>query len=175
MKTIKKIKTLELRKSVHYSLFIIHCSLFAVLFVSCLERKQYPIEPHIEYVSFEKINNGSGIDNEGILTISYTDGDGDLGNLDGKDSTTNCFILYQEKQNGVYTTPEAFTDEFNASLPRFVPTDKKQSIDGTIQRKLDFNNPYSAFDTIRFECWLIDRAKHKSNHIFTEEIVVKKQ
>jgi len=148
--------------------------LFGVLLASCLQPPIYPVEPHIEFVSFEKIDDGLGKDNEGILTISYTDGDGDLGNLDAKDSTINYFIIYQEKQNGVYVTPEKLIDVFNASLPRFLPSDKKQAIDGTIERRLIFNDPFSPFDTIRFECWLVDRANHKSNRIYTEEIVVKK-
>jgi len=148
--------------------------LLVVLLVSCVKQDQYPVEPYIEFVSFEKIDNGSGTDNEGILTISYTDGDGDLGNLDEKDSTTNYFIIYQEKQNGVYVTPELL-DGFNASLPRFVASDNKQSIDGTIERKLIFNNKNSTFDTVRFECWLTDRANHKSNRILTPEIIVKKK
>jgi len=152
--------------------FLLSCM---VLFASCVKRNQYPVVPHIEYVSFEKIDNGSGIDNEAILTISYTDGDGDLGNLDEKDTTTNYFIIYQEKQNGVYVTFEEYFDMFNASLPRFISSDKKQSIDGTIERRLIFNNQKSVFDTIRFECWLLDRAKHISNHIFTDEIIVKKK
>ena len=142
---------------------------FFIFFASCLQQPIYPVEPHIEFVSFEKIDN-----NEGILTISYTDGDGDLGNLDAKDSTTNYFIIYQEKQNGVYVTPEELIDNFSASLPRFLTSDKKQAIDGTIERKLIFNDPFSTFDTIRFECWLVDRAKHESNHIYTEEIIVRK-
>jgi len=148
--------------------------LFGVLLVSCLQQPRYPVEPHVEFISFEKIDDGSGKDNEGILTISYTDGDGDLGNLDAKDSTTNYFIIYQEKQNGVYVTPEKLIDVFNASLPRFLPSDKKQAIDGTIERRLIFNDPFSTFDTIRFECWLVDRANHESNRIYTEEIVVRK-
>ena len=141
----------------------------SILFTGCLKKPQYPIEPHIEFVSFAAIDN-----NEGILTISYTDGDGDLGNLDAKDSTVNYFIIYQEKQDGVFVTPEELIDAFNASLPRFVSSNKKQAIDGTIERKLFYNNVYSSFDTIRFECWLVDRAKHESNHVFTSEIVVKK-
>jgi hypothetical protein len=145
-----------------------------ILFVACLGKPQYSKEPHIEYVSFEKINNGTDIDDEGILTISYTDGDGDLGNLNEKDSAVNYFIIYQEKQNGIYITPAELIDNLNASLPRFVFSDKKQSIDGTIERRLNFNNFFSTFDTIRFECWLVDRAKNESNHIFTPEIVVQK-
>ena len=175
MKRVKSFNSLEIKKFVLHFLFIIPCSLFLVLFTSCMERKKYPIVPYIEFVSFEKIDNGTPIDNECILTIFYTDGDGDLGNLDEKDSTTNYFIVYQEKQDGVYVILEELIEEFNASLPRIVPSDKKQSIDGTIQRKLIFNNPRSPYDTIRFECWLVDRAKHVSNHIFTPEIVVKKR
>ena len=148
--------------------------LLVVLLVSCVKPTQYSVEPHIEFVSFDKIDSGSGTDNEGVLTMSYTDGDGDLGNLDEKDSTTNYFIVYQEKQNGIYKTPAEAVGMFNASFPRFVASDKKQSIDGTIQRKLIFNNPSSTFDTIRFECWLVDRANHNSNHVFTPEIIVKK-
>jgi len=156
------------------SLKIVVLLLFSALFVSCLQPPKYPVEPYVKFVSFEKIDDGSGKDNEGILTIFYTDGDGDLGNLGAKDSTTNYFIIYQEKQNGVYVIPEELIDAFNASLPRFLSSDKKQAIDGTIERRLNFNNQFSTFDTIRFECWLVDRAKHESNHIFTQEIIVKK-
>ena len=148
--------------------------LFGILLASCIRQNPYPIEPYIEFVSFEIMDDGTGQDNTGILTISYTDGDGDLGNLDAKDSTTNYYIIYQEMQHGVYVTPEEYIDNFSASLPRFVSSDKKQPIDGTIQRTLDFYGRPSNFDTIRFECWLVDRAKHESNHIFTPEIILKK-
>jgi hypothetical protein len=148
--------------------------LFGILFASCIRQNSYPVEPHIAFVDFEKIDNETGKDYEGILTISYTDGDGDLGNLDAKDSTTNYFIIYQEKQNGVYVTIDELIDMFNASLPRFISSNKKQSIDGTIERRLIFYNQFSTFDTIRFECWLVDRAKNESNRIFTPEIIVKK-
>ena len=180
MRTVKNIKKIGHRELIRVSFFIFHFSFFIFLLISCLERNSYPIEPHIEFVSFEKIDNGSGIDDEGVLIISFTDGDGDLGNIDEKDSTLNYFIIYQEKQQGVYITYEELINSFSASLPHFVFSDKKQAIDGTIQRRLNIAkppDPYSEsdYDTIRFECWLLDRAKHESNHIFTPEIIVKKR
>jgi len=53
--------------------------------ISCKKPETYPIVPHIEFVSFIKIINdqNQNIDNKGVLKISFTDGDGDLGLAEG--------------------------------------------------------------------------------------------
>ena len=46
---------------------------------SCTKEKVYPVEPHIEFVSLTKVQNNLGYDDKGILKLSFTDGDGDIG------------------------------------------------------------------------------------------------
>lgn len=180
MKTLSKI------------LLILVFTLTAFLF-SCREKVKYPIIPHIDFVSFTKIQQPSGIDNTGTLKISFTDGDGDIG-LNESDTVYpynpenkfyyNFFIDYFEKQNGawikvplVYYNHETFqydTITFNSRIPVITPAGDNKSIKGDIEINLFFNNPLSDFDTIRFEASIADRALNVSNVITTPDIIVKK-
>lgn len=147
---------------------------------SCGPRKHYPIEPVLEFESIVKIDNGTGIDDEAVLTVSYTDGDGDLGwdeyeNTDISSPTYyNYFITYFEKQNGVWITPEGLENNFHVRLPRFLQGNASEAIDGKIAHTVNINNYDSQYDTIRFECYVVDRAGHSSNVVVTPEIIVKK-
>lgn len=153
---------------------------------SCLEKEEFPNIPHIEYKSFTKINNSS-FDDKGILTISFTDGDGNIG-LRQKDTTApyvglyyyNFIIKYFEKQNGVFTEVE-FLDPHNnipivhnARIPLVKNTGSTSSLKGDIDIELFINNFTSLYDTIRFEAYIIDRDLNHSNAITTHEIIIKK-
>ena len=50
-----------------------------VLVTGCRHEQKYSIVPHIEFVSLEKIDDGTGHDNQAELTIYFQDGDGDIG------------------------------------------------------------------------------------------------
>jgi hypothetical protein len=149
---------------------------------SCIKREQFPIEPYIEFVSFTKVQNTSGVDDKAIMTIFFTDGDGDLGlseedtldpyNPDG-DFYYNFLFTYLEKENGVYDTVTLpFTN--NSRIPLVNPDLVEKPIKGEIEIELFINNPLSAVDTIAFDVQIIDRALHKSNIIRTPDLFVKK-
>ncbi len=94
------------------------------------------------------------------LTLSYEDGDGDLGGFDG---SSMLFVLDQRLDE-----PDAF------ALQQLTPNGEALSIEGTLLVKLGpyfvlGNAPAEAFVV---ECWLTDRAGNESNHIETEAITV---
>jgi len=150
-----------------------------VLVTGCRHEQKYSIVPHIEFVSLEKIDDGTGHDNQAELTVYFQDGDGDIG-LDETDRKPifavdspyyyNFFIYLYEKQNGEWVELELPTP-LHARIPHLsnaVP----ESIEGTISITTFINNPYSTYDTVRLTCWLVDRALHHSDTITTPEIIV---
>jgi hypothetical protein len=162
-----------------------------LLLTTCSKFVDYPIEPHIDYNNFLLLlNQQTGITEKGVLFISYTDGDGDIG-LDPGDTLPpfnfggeyyyNMIIDYYEKQNGewklvplVYSnneTGQKDTITFNARIPNLTPSNGNQSINGIISDTMYIYNPLSKYDTIKFSVYIIDRALHKSNKVETPEIV----
>jgi hypothetical protein len=149
---------------------------------ACQKEKVFPVEPHIEFVSFTKIQNSYGYDDKGILKLSFTDGDGDIGLSDADtdppfDTSSiyyhNFFIAYFEKQHGVFKEVELPLSN-NSRIPIINPDGGKKSMQGDIEIELFINNYFSSFDTIRFECYIVDRALHHSNTVSTGDIIIKK-
>lgn len=66
------------------------CLLAFLLVTSCVKPPDYPVEPIIEFVSFSKTSIGQNVDTT-LLTIYFTDGDGDLGEQDNS-PTTNIIL-----------------------------------------------------------------------------------
>jgi len=176
---------------IHTKITLILFSLGLLLFAKCSKFEDYPVEPKIEYTNFILLlNQQSGIIEQGVLSISYTDGDGDIG-LDPGDTLApfnygseyyyNMIIDYYEKQNGkwelvplVYQNPETGKNDtltFSVRIPSLTPTSGNQAIKGIIQDTMYIYNPLSEFDTIKFSVSLIDRALHKSNTVETPPII----
>lgn len=166
--------------------------LLMVLSFSCRKLEEYPVEPIIVFQNFELlINTQTGISERGVLTFSYTDGDGDLG-LDQEDTLFpyhpkgdyyyNLLITYFEMDHGEFkeipllswnnTTQQYDTLTFNARMPLFLPKDKQQGIKGIISDTLYINNPLALSDTIQFKVKIIDRELHISNEVSTQPIVL---
>jgi hypothetical protein len=166
--------------------------LLVLLSFSCRKLEEYPIEPIIVFQNFELlVNTQSGISERGVLTFSYTDGDGDLG-LDQGDTLApyhpqgdyyyNLLISYFEMDHGVFkeipllswnnTTQQYDTLTFNARMPLFLPKDKQQGIKGFVSDTLYVNNPLALSDTIQFKVKIIDRALHTSNEVNSPPIVL---
>lgn len=162
-----------------------------VAFASCRRFEDYPAEPQIAFDNFVLLlNEQTGITEQGVLSISYKDGDGDIG-LDPGDTLEpfnygstyyyNMIIDYYEKQNGewklvplVYQNPETQENDtltFSVRIPNLTPTSGNQSIKGIIQDTMYIYNPLSQFDTIKFSVYIFDRALHKSNVVETPEII----
>lgn len=151
-------------------------------FFSCTKEEDFPDVPNIEFISFTKIANSSNVDEKGILKISFTDGDGDMGLADSDtvtpyDKTSiyyyNFFITYFEKQHGEFVEIQPVIT-FNSRIPELTSTSSNNSLKGEIEIELFINNPFSVYDTIRFDASIVDRALHISNVITTPEIILKK-
>ena len=164
--------------------------LVAMAAVSCQKPVEYPIEPKIAYECFAYLMNpDSTFSGEGIISFSYTDGDGDLG-LDDTDTLPpfgfndahyyNMLVDYLKCVNGVFVktpllswnvqTQSYDTVSFNARFKRLRDSENPKAISGTMEYKLTVQNPFSPNDTVKFEIRIFDRALHESNVIQTEAI-----
>lgn len=150
--------------------------------MSCTKHDEYPIEPVIEFLSVDKIYNSGTADDKAFITITFTDGDGDIGlELDDTlspfnpsgDYYYNYYITYYEKLNDTFQLVDLpFT--FNTRIP-FVDEDlAERGIKGEIEVEVYINNINSDADSIRFDLQIVDRALHKSNIITTPSIFVDK-
>ena len=169
--------------------------LIALLFLtmamlSCQKPVEYPIEPHIKYEGFTYLMNAdSTFSGEGVISFSYTDGDGDLG-LNDSDTLPpfgfhdahyyNMMIDYLKCVNGEFVktpllswnvqTQSYDTITFNARFKRLRDTEESKAISGTMDYTLPVQNPFSPNDTIKFEIRILDRTLHESNVIQTDPI-----
>ena len=152
-----------------------------LLFFGCHRTEPFSEVPYIEFVRLDKVDEGTGVDNQANLVVRFQDGDGDIGlndadttGLFSKDSIYyyNFFIILCEKQHGEWVELELPTP-LHARVPH-LSNDVPESIEGTLSIDTYINNPTSPYDTVRLTCWLVDRALHHSDTITTPEIIVKK-
>ena len=157
---------------------------------SCSDKAEFPATPFIQFTKFEQLKSVDGKDSVCILKLYFTDGDGDMG-LGAADTLApfnkgslyyyNFFITYFEKQNGVWTKvvlpppfPGADTLTNNSRIPNLTPTGQNKSLEGEISMQLFTNNPFSTFDTIRYDVRICDRELNMSNLVQTLEIILDK-
>lgn len=150
-------------------------ALIAVAFsvVGCFPEEQFPPEPKITFKSFVQFTDSAS------LTISFTDGDGDIG-LDPADINPpfdtaspyyyNLFLEYYELQNGQWVKPELLLPYYYR-VPRITPTGQNKALQGDIAVALK-PWPISSlpFDTVRFSVRLVDRSLKESNEVFTDPV-----
>jgi len=152
------------------------------LFSACTKHEVYSVVPTIEYKSFEKIPSNTGADNKAYMTITFTDGDGDIG-LNPEDTFPpynpggkyyyNFFIDYYELQGDSFVKIDLPITN-NSRIPYVEPNLAELGIKGEIEIELYFNNVLSNADSIKYELFIVDRALHKSNVVMTPAIYVKK-
>ncbi len=157
----------------------------AVVFLdSCREKEEYPEVPNLEFLSFTKLVHPAGYDTLGIMVVSYTDGDGDLGISQYDTSAFNFFVSYFVMNNGVLgpgliynnQTEQFDTINFNNRFGPLAPDDYEGWIKGEIEDTIKpLFDPRSTktHDTIQFMVYMTDQAGHKSNTVSTPLIVVK--
>lgn len=194
---VKKIVFLPPKTKMMKTRNLIGLLLLVLAAISCQKPVEYPIEPRIEYQGFTYLFNAdSTFSGEGVISFSYTDGDGDLG-LDDSDTLSpfgfhdahyyNMVVDYLKCVNGVFVktpllSPHVPTNPadtlvlydtvtFNARFKRLRESEEPKAISGTIDYQLTVQNPFSPNDTVKFEIHILDRALHESNTIQTEAIV----
>lgn len=162
----------------------------ALATVACQKPVEYPIEPKIAYEGFSYLFNAdSTFSGEGIISFSYTDGDGDLGLNDGDTLYPfgfhdphyyNMVVDYLKCVNGEFVktpllswNPQTQTYDtvtFNARFKRLRDSEEPKAISGKMDYTLTVQNPFSPNDTVKFEIRILDRALHESNVIQTDPI-----
>jgi len=143
--------------------------LLMVIPFSCKKGNEYPIIPEIKFKSLSTLKDLQGKDVHATLTISFTDGDGDIGADDGNN---NFIVAYYIKQNNIWTLDASY--DYSGRINVVTSTEKNRALRGDIS--YDFDQavlPQGAVnDTIRFNVYIFDRAQHQSNTVTTSEIVL---
>ena len=158
-------------------LLLLPLLLLALLLSSCRKPEKFSEIPAIEFISLEAYEDAS-MGTDVCLTFKFQDGDGDIGlnetDIQAPFDTSsiyyyNCFISYFEKQNGEFVEIE-LPSTLNMRIPR-LSDNTPESISGEISLELFANNPFSPYDTIRYELFIVDRALNHSNTITTSEYI----
>jgi len=147
----------------------------------CIEYDEYPIIPHIDYAGFATMKDISGKDSIGVITISYTDGDGNIG-LFSWDTLPprkyNYFLNFYQYIDGqpVLVIPIDTNVTFNARIPNLTPKGKNKNIKGDISNTLELYFARQALksDIISFEIFIVDRDLNTSNVVTTPQFVIEK-
>ncbi len=145
---------------------------------SCVKEKDFPTTPQIEFLYFTQYTP----DSAGCV-IKFTDGDGDIGILDGDETTPNDYVLkylYLDTADNTFkpfelpnTTPTFDTLVYSYRVPDITPDGQYKALDGEILAKIYSSPLYWPLHTIvKFEIQLRDRAGHLSNKVMTREIAV---
>jgi hypothetical protein len=165
------------------SLFLISLTL---IFSGCKKADEYPVEPVISFKSLTTDKDANGKDVAGHITISFTDGDGDLG-LNPSDTLSpynrsgsyyyNFVIKYYEKINNVWTLVTTSTP-FSGRFPLLTPEGKNKALRGDISQQIFlktrnyWTNPNAPYLEVKYDVFIYDRALHRSNTITTSELII---
>ncbi|HHS95789.1 MAG TPA: hypothetical protein ENJ45_04300 [Phaeodactylibacter sp.] len=156
-----------------FSVFV----LLLLIVAACREPPDYPDEPVIEFVGMNKSTMVQGqLNNDQLqMTISFTDGDGDLGSNNNEDSTKVYLI------DPRYDPPLTTT----VTIPLVPELGTGNGISGEMTFRV-FNScciypglpitcePYEGYptDTIVYSIYIIDRKGNKSNVIQADPVVL---
>ncbi len=154
--------------------------LFAFV-TGCIKEEQYPIKPQIEFGGFATLKDISGRDSLGAITISYKDGDGNIG-LYAWDTVEplkyNFYLKFmQEIDNQLVEVKPLDTNvTFNARIPILTPEGRNKNIKGNITMyiQLYFVRPLLQSDIIAFEIYIKDRDLNNSNVVESPRFSIKR-
>jgi len=149
-------------------------ALAVILIIACQNPPDYPLQPVIEYKSIAKntLLQGTFMQDSTLLVLSFTDGDGDLGNED----SVSIFLI---------------DNRDNFELPGFkIPYIGEQGVGKGISGEISIVLPTTCCtypngvppcqpsdiyprDTLTYDLYIIDRAGNESNRITTEPIYLR--
>ncbi len=147
--------------------------LIAILaLTACDQSQKFPNEPIISFKEFRLEQGWDSVLWQPAtyceLTISFTDGDGDIGVELDSTTDNNLLVGYYEWHNGVLDTLEHV--DFSSKIPVLTPEGQNKSLKGDISLRLNINNRGS--DSIQFDMQLVDRADNYSNIVASPLILV---
>ncbi len=162
------------------TIYTIILSLLALSAGSCKKIVQLPLEPYIEFRSFEILDTTDILGNRtkaGRLKFYFEDGDGNIGLKEPsenilEDSTNLFFSLYRKTAGEML--PAASNDPIKPSpyrIPYMERLGQNKILKGTISVTFIYFL-YNATDTIKYDFYLKDRAMNESNLESTPEIII---
>lgn len=143
---------------------------------SCNPGRSYPDEPKIEYVSYtftDSLDILGNVTHLGLLTISFTDGDGDIGLFQSETDINDIFIYRVGISNGSPVLTDM--DTLNFRIPYLTPEGQNKTLKGEIDIEINLYKdiiPTYPYDTMYYEVYIKDRGLNESNIITTPEIVL---
>ncbi len=147
----------------------------------CIKDVQYPLEPKIEFSKFVTTRDVSDKDSLGAITISYTDGNGNIGLYDSdtvEPYKYNFYLKFMQQIDGelVEVIPADTNVTFNARIPILTPAGKNKNIKGEITMTIElyFARQILKSDVIAFRIFIKDRDLNQSNTIETPLFQIKK-
>lgn len=156
------------------SLIYSFSALMLLLALACTNPPDYPIEPVIEFVRYSKPSMQQGANpniDSVLLTLSFTDGDGDI----GSDDSIGVFLIdtRDDFQQPGFRIPfvgqqgvgKGISGEIFISLP----TSCCFYDDGRIPCEV---SPGTT-DELVYELWIQDRAGNESNRINLEPVLLR--
>jgi len=170
---------LKTRKAA-FTLFYTAIGIFTLM--SCMKKESYSDVPQIGFASYYNIFDTTKIAKKGVLTITFQDGDGDIGLnswdiFPPYDSASiyfyNYYVDLYYKRNGTFVKDTTLNPPLYTRIPNLTPDDPNKAIKGYIVDTIPLN-PHPLYDTIQFSMFIYDRALHKSNVVTTPEIVVRR-
>lgn len=148
----------------------------AIALTSCVKEKTFPPTPSIAFVSYTSNSNESA-----DCTISFKDGDGDIGNMEG-DTTINMKFKYLyldtldhtfKPYDYIDTNTQFDTLFYTYIIKNITPTGQYKALEGQIKAQLRAAPLYFPLHkVVKFEIRIRDRAGNWSNTVMTNEIHV---
>ena len=156
---------------------IIYSFLFILLISACTNPPDYPTEPIIEFSHLSKNTMVQSFNNSDTvyMTVSFTDGDGDLGT---QDDSLDIFLTDTRLDAGplkyklpfvpLQGTGNGISGDITVLLPAtccIFPNNIAPPCDNSV------SDLYPT-DTMTYEVFIRDRAGNESNRIETDEIII---
>ncbi len=149
--------------------------------MGCIKEKKFPKEPVIEFQDFISYVGAKNIVDSADCIIKFTDGDGDVGLLEGDTISPANFrmrYLYKNMTDGKFYPMDAIDSTtvldtlfFEYRIPNLTPDGQFKALDGTIKAKFRTSPVfYPTHKVVKFEIVLTDREGNKSNMVMTNEI-----
>lgn len=155
--------------------FIITIGTILLVATGCSTEPVFSIIPEIEYVDIQPREAVENLDSI-LITINFTDGDGDLGDLANSGTQSIMVRDMRVLPDGSLLPDSLAISRF--SIPDLSSNARNPSIQGkifiTLSPTLVFPRNLSE-QRIPFSVSITDRSEHTSNTIITEEVVLTKQ